>query len=209
MSSNLSLKGSTRTVTEFFEYSINSILFQRAVYPPEDFISVKKYDLNLLKTHDEELKSYIRQILQQVHRWLLGGKCSKLVLCILDKSTCEIVERWEFDVQHIAQNSNGEQILSGTKLEETQRQIRALMRQITASVTFLPELVSEDGEEDNFTFNVLAYTDANAKVPLEWADSDSMEVTNGGEKVEFKSFSTTDHKIKTQVSYRVNSNSIS
>ncbi|SCU94016.1 LAFA_0F19394g1_1 [Lachancea sp. 'fantastica'] len=206
MSSNLSLKGSTRTVTEFFEYSINSILFQRAVYPPEDFISVKKYDLNLLKTHDEELKNYIRQILQQVHRWLLGGKCSKLVLCILDKSTCEVVERWEFDVKHNAHSSDNDQI-GGVKLEETQRQIRALMRQITASVTFLPELESEDGEEDNFTFNVLAYTDANAKVPLEWADSDALEVTNGSEKVEFKSFSTTDHNIKTQVSYRVNASS--
>ncbi|SCU86715.1 LAME_0D07360g1_1 [Lachancea meyersii CBS 8951] len=205
MSSGLSIKGSTRTVTEFFEYSINSILFQRAVYPPEDFSTVRKYDLNLLKTHDDELKNYIRQILQQVHRWLLGGKCNKLVLCIVDKSSCEIVERWEFDVQHYAQLPDGDHA-SNSKQEDTQRQIRALMRQITASVTFLPELESESGDEDNFTFNVLAYTDASAKVPLEWADSNPMEVAKGSEKVEFKSFSTNDHKIRTQVSYRVNAN---
>lgn len=33
----LSLKGSSKLVTEFFEYSINTILFQRGVYPSEDF----------------------------------------------------------------------------------------------------------------------------------------------------------------------------
>lgn len=33
----LSLRGSSKLVTEFFEYSINTILFQRGVYPPEDF----------------------------------------------------------------------------------------------------------------------------------------------------------------------------
>lgn len=33
----LSLKGSSKLVTEFFEYSINTILFQRGVYPAEDF----------------------------------------------------------------------------------------------------------------------------------------------------------------------------
>jgi mitotic spindle assembly checkpoint protein MAD2 len=33
----LALRGSSKLVTEFFEYSINSILFQRGVYPPEDF----------------------------------------------------------------------------------------------------------------------------------------------------------------------------
>lgn len=33
----LALKGSSKLVTEFFEYSINTILFQRGVYPAEDF----------------------------------------------------------------------------------------------------------------------------------------------------------------------------
>jgi mitotic spindle assembly checkpoint protein MAD2 len=33
----LSLRGSSKLVTEFFEYSINTILFQRGVYPAEDF----------------------------------------------------------------------------------------------------------------------------------------------------------------------------
>lgn len=33
----LSLKGSSKMVAEFFEYSINTILYQRGVYPQDDF----------------------------------------------------------------------------------------------------------------------------------------------------------------------------
>jgi len=33
----ITLKGSTAMVSEFFEYSVNSILYQRGVYPSDDF----------------------------------------------------------------------------------------------------------------------------------------------------------------------------
>ncbi|KAK0246877.1 Mitotic spindle checkpoint component mad2, partial [Friedmanniomyces endolithicus] len=33
----LGLKGSSKIVVEFFDYACNTILFQRGVYPPEDF----------------------------------------------------------------------------------------------------------------------------------------------------------------------------
>lgn len=46
--------------------------------------------------------------------------------------------------------------------EDVQKEIQALFRQITASVSFLPML---DG---NCTFNVLVYADADSEVPLEW-----------------------------------------
>lgn len=197
MPSQISLKGSTRTITEFFEYSINSILYQRAVYPPEDFSTVKKYELNLLKTHDDELKQYIRRILIQVHRWLLGEKCNKLVLCIVNKDDGDVVERWEFSVEYNQIEISNPDI--SKEQEKTQTQIRALMRQITASITFLPELAN-DG---NYTFNVLAYTNANAKVPMEWSDSNDKEISNG-EMVQFKTFSTLDHKVTAQVSYKLN-----
>ncbi|CDF88403.1 BN860_09428g1_1 [Zygosaccharomyces bailii CLIB 213] len=198
MSNSISLRGSTRAITEFFEYSINSILYQRGVYPQEDFTTVRKYGLTLLKTHDEELKAYIRRILTQVHRWLLGGKCNKLVLCIVDKDEGDKVEEWAFDVKQLHDSDDQQSVPHGVAdSTETQNQIRALIRQITASVTFLPELT----KEGNYTFNVLAYTDANAKVPLEWSDSDNKPINNS-ETVQFKTFSTTDHVVGAQVSYR-------
>jgi len=79
--------------------------------------------------------------------------------------------------------------------EDVQKEIQALFRQITGSVTFLPML---DG---NCTFNVLVYADADSEVPLEWGDSDAKEVKNA-EKVMLRSFSTNSHRIDTVVSYR-------
>jgi mitotic spindle assembly checkpoint protein MAD2 len=79
---------------------------------------------------------------------------------------------------------------------QIQDEIQAIFRQITASVTFLPVL---DG---NCTFNVLVYADADSDVPIEWGDSDSKEIKNG-EKVQLRSFSTSNHRVDTMVSYRL------
>lgn len=79
---------------------------------------------------------------------------------------------------------------------EIQAEIQAIFRQITASVTFLPQLAGE------CTFNVLVYADADSEVPMEWGDSDAKEIRNG-EKVQLRSFSTSNHKVDTLVSYRV------
>ncbi|KAM5492787.1 Mitotic spindle checkpoint component mad2 [Microsporum canis] len=94
----LSLKGSAKLVSEFFEYSIHSILFQRGVYPADDFTAVKKYGLNMLVSADDQVKAYIKKIMSQLNKWMLGGKISKLVIVITDKDTGEHVERWQFDV---------------------------------------------------------------------------------------------------------------
>lgn len=80
---------------------------------------------------------------------------------------------------------------------EIHAEIQAIIRQITASITFLPML------EGRCTFNVLVYADADANVPdEEWGDSDAKEVKNA-ENVKLRSFSTMNHKIDTMVSYRL------
>ena len=62
----ITLKGSTDIVTEFFEYSVNSILYQRAIYPPESFRKVPKYGLAMMLTTDEALAAYISNIMIQL-----------------------------------------------------------------------------------------------------------------------------------------------
>lgn len=79
--------------------------------------------------------------------------------------------------------------------QEVQQEIQSIFRQITASVTFLPML---DG---NCTFNVLVYADQDSEVPLEWGDSDAKDIQDA-EKVQLRSFSTSNHKVDTLVSYR-------
>lgn len=80
--------------------------------------------------------------------------------------------------------------------KEIQDEIQSIFRQITASVTFLPQL---DGD---CSFNVLVYADADSEVPMEWGDSDAREIVDG-EKVQLRSFSTGNHRVDTLVSYRL------
>ncbi|KAL6828006.1 DNA-binding protein [Trichoderma camerunense] len=220
----LSLKGSSRLVAEFFQYSIHTILFQRGVYPAEDFTAVKKYGLNMLVSADDQVKAYIKKIMSQLDKWMIGGKISKLVIVITDKDTGEHVERWQFDVQISAPppKSKSKPDASANEVQEQQQQqqenaasstnplfaekdkpeaeiqaeIAAIFRQITASVTFLPQL------NGDCTFNVLVYADADSDVPVEWGDSDAKEIENG-ERVQLRGFSTANHRVDTLVSYRL------
>ncbi|KAK4038417.1 DNA-binding protein [Parachaetomium inaequale] len=226
----LSLKGSAKLVAEFFQYSIHTILFQRGVYPAEDFTAVKKYGLNMLVSSDDQVRAYIKKIMSQLDKWMVGGKISKLVIVITDKDTGEHVERWQFDVQIFAKpksksskssktttTSKSTQQPTATDQEnstpasekqkeepekekteaEIQSEIAAIFRQITASVTFLPQLQGGD-----CTFNVLVYADATSEVPVEWGDSDAKEIANG-ERVQLRGFSTQSHRVDTLVSYRL------
>ncbi|KAF3933179.1 hypothetical protein ABW19_dt0209706 [Dactylella cylindrospora] len=211
----LTLKGSAKMVSEFFEYSIHSILFQRGVYPADDFTPVKKYGLNMLVNTDDQVKAYIKKIMSQLSRWMLHGKISKFILVITDKDTGDKLERWQFDVQILAkkkktkesaavQTADQENAGSGAGAEpsadktekEIQEEIQSIFRQITASVTFLPML------NGNCTFNVLVYADGDAEVPMEWGDGED-EGIRDAEQVQLRSWSSSSHRVDTLVSYRV------
>jgi mitotic spindle assembly checkpoint protein MAD2 len=163
---------------------------------------------------DDQVKAYIKKIMSQLDKWMVHGKISKLVVVITSKDTGEHVERWQFDVQIFNQKPKSKSSKKATDKEnavpedgqaqpqpekteaEIQAEIQSIFRQITASVTFLPQL---DGD---CTFNVLVYADADSEVPMEWGDSDAKEIKNG-EKVQLRSFSTSNHRVDTLVSYRL------
>ena len=51
-------------------------------------------------TSDDQVKAYIKKIMSQLNKWMLGQKISKLVIVITSKETGEHVERWQFDVNY-------------------------------------------------------------------------------------------------------------
>lgn len=206
--SKLALKGSSKVVADYFEFAINAILFQRGIYPPEDFHTVKKYGLPLLISSDEEVQDYIKQIMKQVKKWVYGKKIVKLVVVIVSKSTAENIERWEFSIdilkepgQEIGQDITGD---TDKDILETQKEIQSIIRQITSLVSYLPIL-----KDDDYTFNVLVYTDSNyeaSNIPLEWCDTNGDGKLLEGddvERVKFTSFSTDIHQVGTFVSYKL------
>ena len=79
--------------------------------------------------------------------------------------------------------------------KEIQGEIQAIIRQITACVTFLPLL------EEPCSFDLLVYTDADAAVPGAWEESDPRYIPQSAE-VRLRSFTTTIHRVAPTVSYR-------
>lgn len=203
--SKLAFKGSSKVVTDYFEFAINSILFQRGIYPPEDFQTVKKYGLPLLISNDDEVQDYIQQIMKQVKKWVYGKKIVKLVVVIISKSTGDSIERWEFNIDIVGEETDVKEDEVSKSRSEIQKEIQAIIRQITSLVSYLPIL-----KEDDFTFNVLVYTDPKyetTNIPNEWCDTNGDGKLLEGDNVEqvkFTSFSTDFHQIGTYVSYKLN-----
>ncbi|KAI8324360.1 DNA-binding protein [Martensiomyces pterosporus] len=193
----ITLKGSARIVTEFFLYGINSILFQRGIYPVEDFEVKKKYGLDIWVSNDQQVTKYLTKIMESVEEWLAVGKINKLVLAVNSRETRETLERWQFDVQLVGE----EQVNAGEKPKPPksekalQMEIQAIFRQIAASVSFLPII------EEKCTFNILVYADSDAEVPTTWTDSDPLHIKNA-EQVRLRSFSTDAHRVEAMVAYR-------
>eukprot|EP00891_Asterochloris_glomerata_P009275 jgi/Astpho2/9275/e_gw1.00139.40.1_t len=190
----ITLKGSTKIVTEFFGYAVNSILYQRGIYPSDSFEQQKQYGLSIMVSTDEGLTGYLTTVLRQMSDWLIQGVLQKMVLVITSVESKEVLERWTFDIQTDAQAMAGGRPPEKTASEITS-EIQAIVRQITASVTFLPLL------NDACSFDLLVYTDASSEVPTEWEESDPRYIQNAAD-VKLRSFTTKVHKVDTLVSYK-------
>lgn len=202
-SNEITLKGSTAIVCEFFNYSVNTILYQRGIYPPENFKREKCYNLPLMVTTDEGLGGYMRTILKQMEDWLNNGKVQKLVLVVKGTDSGESLERWVFkcECKQDLENQPSNEIKSEKSPKEIANEIQALIRQITASVSFLPLL------NEACCFDLLIYADKDATVPVSWEDSDPCFIANA-EEVKLRSFDTNIHKVDLAVSYRIDDDGI-
>ncbi|CAL1695594.1 unnamed protein product [Somion occarium] len=196
----ITLKGSTNLVTEFFKYAANTILFQRGVYPADDFHMVKKYGQTVLVTQDLALENYLDKILKQVNKWLLTGAVTQLVLAIISKDSRVTMERWVFDINLVEQEQpTGASGSAPAKPEsEIQAEIRNILKQIVSTVTFLPVI------DEPTVFNILAYTSESADIPAdEWVDTDPLAIeASKSQQVKLRSFSTDVHRIEAMVAYR-------
>jgi mitotic spindle assembly checkpoint protein MAD2 len=117
----------------------------------------------------------------------------KLVLVITSIETKQPLERWVFNIYTDNNQENGDKPLA-----EITKEIQALIRQITSSVTFLPLL------DEACAFDLLVYTANNVSVPQAWEESDARMVENA-QSVKLRSFNTSIHEVDGMVSYRLGS----
>jgi len=189
--STITLKGSVELVTEFFYYAVNSVLYQRGIYPPDEFEQTKKYGLPLLISKDKGVKQFIDRVMAQSSEWLMKNDIKKLVIVIMDLKTGESRERWSFDVE-----TDVQAVASGTDKSdaEIRAEIAQIIKQITSSVTYLPLL------QDACKFDVLVYTRKDAETPENWELSQPHLIQHP-EQVRLRNFNTKIHKVETSVAY--------
>lgn len=168
---------------------------------PETFKRESKYGLTCLTTTDEGLLRYLHNVQKQVTEWLQTGHIQRLVVVVKGVDTLETLERWQFNVSVDdatgTENAtpNAPQKEGGKSIKEIHNEVQAIIRQITASVTFLPLL------QEPCTFDLLVYTDKDVAAPEKWADSDPCYILNSAE-VKLRSFTTTVHKVDSMVAYK-------
>ena len=175
--------------------------FLTGIYQPETFKRETKYGLTVLTTTDDGLLNYLSQVMAQVEAWLLSGDVQRLVVVVSGVDSGETLERWQFNVSldgdTDAENSrpNSQQVVGKKSIKEIHGEIQAIIRQITASVTFLPLL------DEPCSFDLLVYTKKEAALPSKWEDSDPCYIMNSQE-VKLRSFTTSVHKVDSMVAYR-------
>ena len=159
----------------------------------------------------------MHQIMSQMETWLLEGDVQRLVVVVTGVDSGETLERWQFNVsvddktgadeKKAGDENNGPVSNEGTitasgtakkmgkSVKEIHNEIQAIIRQITASVTFLPLL------NEPCSFDLLVYTNKTAVVPQKWEDSDPRYIMNSQE-VKLRSFTTSVHKVESMVTYK-------
>jgi mitotic spindle assembly checkpoint protein MAD2 len=175
------------------------------IYLPETFKRESKYGLTCLTTTDEGLLRYLQNVQEQVLVWLQTGNIQRLVVVVKGVDTLETLERWQFNVSIDesslcggSENATPNQVVkqsTSKSVKEIHNEIQAIIRQITASVTFLPLL------QEPCTFDLLVYTDKDVEAPEKWADSDPCYILNSAE-VKLRSFTTSVHKVDSLVAYK-------
>ncbi|KMQ93412.1 mitotic spindle assembly checkpoint protein mad2a [Lasius niger] len=178
----ITLKGSAELVTQYLLYGVNSILYQRGIYPPETFQTSEHFGLFIFSSRDEKITSFLNIVLGQIQEWLIQRKVQKITLVITNVNTKEVLEKWDFKVDYEDQKANG--INSNVKAdmpEETkdmktiQKEIREVIRQITGTVSFLPLL------DCLCSFDILAYTVPDCNIPNQWDETQPVFIANSQE----------------------------
>lgn len=127
------------------------------------------------------------------------NELEKVSLIITNAHSKEVLERWEFQVQ--AEPQNGENAdpnnpTSNKDLKRIQQEIGSVIRQISATVTYLPLL------DCICAFDVLIHTVKECQLPEKWNETGDVTIQNS-QTVKLRSFSTGVHQVDTIVNYKL------
>nr|ADG65134.1 hypothetical protein [Drosophila pseudoobscura] len=196
----ITLKGSAQIIVDYLKYGIHSILFQRGVYPSDKFEATQQYGLTILMSKDPRITTFLQNVLSQTEEWLSKNMIRKVSMVITNAHSKEVLECWEFKMEAEKgdnQVADPSQRTSSKDLTRIQNEIREVMRQISASVSYLPLL------DCICAFDLKIHTPGYTEIPAKWGESEAFVIPNA-QSVQLRSFSTGLHKVETVVNYKLN-----
>ncbi|RZC39920.1 HORMA domain containing protein [Asbolus verrucosus] len=193
--STITLKGSAEIVCDYLNFGINSILFQRGLYPPENFQTTENYGLTILMSTDNKIKEFLSTSLNQLKEWLIQRSVNKVALIITNVKSLEVMERWDFHIEYEGNPDQPGGQVSDKPLKVIKNEIRDVLKQIASSVAYLPLL------DCLCSFDIQIYTKNGIELPAEWSEAQAAHVKNA-QSVKMRSFSTNIHKMETVVTYK-------
>lgn len=122
-------------------------------------------------------------------------------MVITNAHSKEVLECWDFKVQ-CEPSTDGENVdpnnpTSNKELKRIQQEIGSVMRQISATVSYLPLL------DCICSFDILIHTVKDCEVPEKWNETGAVTIQNP-QTVKLRSFSTGLHQMDTVVNYKLN-----
>lgn len=81
----------------FLTVCVHNILYYRAVYPPESFLTARAYNLPVHQSRHPRVCDWVRDALDAVRAQLVRGTVERLAVVIYDDQT-RVMERWIFDL---------------------------------------------------------------------------------------------------------------
>lgn len=130
----------------------------------------------------------------------MSKKVNQLSLIITNVQSKEVMECWDFKLEYdegdALLTAENKELTGKKELKKIQQEIREVMIQISATVSYLPLL------DCRCSFDILVYVTNDCEAPEKWAEAAPVVIPNS-QNVQLKSFTTSLHKMETAVKFKL------
>lgn len=135
MSTTSSIPNFAALVTAFCDFltvAIHSILFERRIYPPESFISARKYNYTVRQSRHPKVCQWVTDAVSAVETELLNGTVARVAVVIFSRKQ-EPLERFLFDLTKfpsVPKDDVNTPFERGVSIVDVDEQFRAAMAKL-------------------------------------------------------------------------------
>ncbi|KAG5977648.1 hypothetical protein E4U56_007399 [Claviceps arundinis] len=85
--------------SNFLTVALHSILYHRALYPPESFLVARAYNLPVRQSRHPGVCTWVRDAVAATAQQIRQGTARQICLAVHEPRRLDVLERWIFDVQ--------------------------------------------------------------------------------------------------------------